>query len=989
MKTEGLRRPAFLSLAALALYLLSRAPFFPAYPISFDALNYMRALERMDVRLHQPQPPGYPLYILLGRVFLWVTGDPHRALLWLSALAGLLAGWALYALGKRLYGQRAGLLAAIFLLSAPAVWFQSEIAAPYTLDLLASIGIGLLAWETMEGKEKAAPWMLAAALGLSGAFRPQTMVFLAPLAAFALWKRGLRSLLGGGLLAAAVFVLGFAPIVTASGGWEGYRAALGHLTEIPAWGQARLDGGSRLLRNALTVLRLTFGAMSEPLWLLALVGIADDGQRSGGRRQGSVVSRQSSAVSGQRSGVSRPPSIVHRLPSTVHRPPSIVYLLWLLPSWVVYVLLWPGNRGTILVSMAPFYLLAARGAEGIIRRRPALGWSLAGAVVLWQVLLFAFLPQQPFGEAWRRYDNAETLRWKEAYYRNRLETVADLPAEGTLVYAVEFRHLQTYLPQYRTFSPPIFDPQGSGRVVSIIEIRDGEQIVHRDPALETLVPPGTRRILLFDLPAEALHAPPEWVQSLPVPDAPPMSLLTLPANARTRWQADGIWAEIPASTSSLSAPGDLTLLLDTPAARPVPPAYGINGWWSDEDAAILTARYAELAPQVVRLPLLAAVIEPDNDNADPHAFEQPFDAGGRHLTYARWFAALRDLGAEVMLYVPYLPEWMAKRPGPTPLTAPYPPADLEEYAELLRVTLRYLVEEIGYPPERIILEPVNEPDLQCGSDPAVACFWRNGDFESLTAVIQVAHREAKAVSPQIRIAGLTTCCTHAMLDRFMESPERAALLDIITYHDYTGGYSIGRALDTGKHLRAYGKPVYLDEYGSTTYWSDGQDGALWHAAVLPQLWAHGLAPIQFSLSEWPGMHAGYNQLGLMSDWNANWQVKPAYYVYRNFYAAIPGAQPVEVRAPEGVIAWAGRNPQSGAVLLWLVNGTWEEKGGELTLEVRGWPEDSALVRVQNPLQAPAEGGTTFRVAAAPEGGLVFKVALPPRSAALVTLTAGR
>ncbi len=578
MRSEVLRRPAFLFPAALAVYLLSRVPFFPDYPISFDALNYMRALERMDVRLHQPQPPGYPLYILLGRAFLRVTGDPHGALLWLSALAGALAGWALYALGKRIYGRRAGLLAAFFLLSAPAVWFQSEVAAPYTLDLLASIGIALLAWETMQGEGKAAPWLLSAALGLSGAFRPQTMAFLVPLAAFALWKRGFRALLGGGLVAGAVFALGFAPIVTASGGWEGYRAALGHITEIPAWRQARLEGGSRLLRNALIVLRLTFGAMSEPLWLLALLGAAAIFHR---RTSGTHVPRPHAAHR-RTSGTHLPrPHTVHRRTSETHlprphaarhrtsethlprphttrrrtsethvpRPHSLVYLLWVLPAWGVYVLLWPGNRGTILVGMAPFYLLAAWGAERLIQHRAALGWAVSLAVVVWQVALFAFLPQQPFGEAWRRYDNAETIRWKEAYYRNRIEAVSRLPVEGTLVYAVEFRHLQTYLPQYHTFSPPIFDPQGSGRAVAIIEIREGKQILHRNPALETLIPPETRRILLFDLPAEALHAPPAWVSSLPVPDAPPLALLTLPQNARARWRADGIWAEVSSSVT--------------------------------------------------------------------------------------------------------------------------------------------------------------------------------------------------------------------------------------------------------------------------------------------------------------------------------------------------------------------------------------------------------------------------------------------------------
>lgn len=963
---------------ALIIALLSRVPFFPNFPTSFDALNYMRALEHMDMRLHQPQPPGYPLYILIGRIFLWVSGDPHRALLYLSAVGSVLAAWALYTLGSRLYGKRTGALAAIFLFTAQAVWYQSELAAPYTLDLLFSIGIALLAWETQHSQRQTSPWLLCILLGLSGAFRPQTMVFLTPLAAFALSKRGWRTLLSGGLLAGAVFAIGFAPIVFASGGWDGYLAALGHITEIPAWGLAHVDGQARLLRNTAIVLRLTLQAMSEPLWLLAAFGVV-------------AGFWQRSAEDG-------------------HNGKWKFYLLWLLPAWAIYILLWPGNRGTILVSMAPFYLLAALGTNYLIRRQVAAGWSVAAFIVVWHIALFAFLPQQVFGEHWQRYNNAATIRWKADYYRNRLDAVSRLPAEGTLVYAVEFRHLQTYLPQYHVFSPPIFDPQGSGAVVSIIEIRQGEQIVQRNPALEALIPPDTRRIVLFDLPPEVIHAPPAWITSLPVPDAAPLTLLTLPADASAHWTAAGIQASPPTAESlapaaeasppepfptapSTAGPADISILLNAPHEAPPPLAYGVNGWWSDEDADLLSARYAELAPKVVRLPLMAAIIEPVNDNDNPNnadkrhfGFEQPFDTGNRHLTYARWFAALRDLDVDIMLYIPYLPAWMAKHPGPTPLTAPYPPADMDEYAELVRVTLHYLVEDIGYPPERIIFEPVNEPDLQCGSDPAVACFWRNGNFESLTAVIQTAQREAKAVSPHIRIAGLTTCCTHAMLDRFMEDPTRAALLDIITYHDYSSGFSIGRALDTGTHLQTYDKPVYLDEYGSTTYWSDGTEGALWHAAVLPQLWAHGIVPIQFSLSEWPGMHAGYNQLGLMHDWQADWQVKPAYFVYQNFYAAIPGLQPVTVRAPQGIFSWGGIDPARGHIVLWLVNGAWQENGGELTLEISDFSGESVLIQVQDTLRSPAQDQTTFQVVASPEGSIRFKVHLPPRTAQIVFLT---
>ena len=42
------------------------------------------------MRLHQPHPPGYLLYLWMGRALLPLAGDPHRALVWLSPLfAGL------------------------------------------------------------------------------------------------------------------------------------------------------------------------------------------------------------------------------------------------------------------------------------------------------------------------------------------------------------------------------------------------------------------------------------------------------------------------------------------------------------------------------------------------------------------------------------------------------------------------------------------------------------------------------------------------------------------------------------------------------------------------------------------------------------------------------------------------------------------------------------------------------------------------------------
>jgi len=87
-----------------------------------------------------------------------------------------------------------------------------------------------------------------------------------------------------------------------------------------------------------------------------------------------------------------------------------------------------------------------------------------------------------------------------------------------------------------------------------------------------------------------------------------------------------------------------------------PTDYGINGWWTDEDADLWRARYAQLAPKVVRVIAHQTVLEPVNDNDDPNVinwkgfhFNDPFPIPAsyglcmdcQYLSEARWHKWLR------------------------------------------------------------------------------------------------------------------------------------------------------------------------------------------------------------------------------------------------------------------------------------------------------------------------------------------------------------
>ena len=353
--------------------------------------------------------------------------------------------------------------------------------------------------------------------------------------------------------------------------------------------------------------------------------------------------------------------------------------------------------------------------------------------------------------------------------------------------------------------------------------------------------------------------------------------------------------------------------------------YGTSGWWTDQDAELWRARYAELKPQVVRLLLVQALLEPANDDDDPTHIDAArfnFDKavplpGGRTATYRSWFETLRDLDITVMLYEPYLAGWLSAN-GDAGLYSTYPPRSIAEYGEFIEATLRFMIDEVGYRPEKIILEPVNEPDLHCGQDPAVPCFWQNWTMDDLMAVLQAARDVAQTVDPAIRMVGPSICCDETLVHRLMQEYDGSKLFDGLTYHRYERGFDQEYALQVGRRLANWGLPVYLNEYGSPKYWSDGVEGALWHAAALAQFWPAGIAPLQFPMSEFPEMHQGYNRLGLFRDWEGGWEVKPAYGVYVAFFQHLGALTPVSTTTDLPFFVAAGCRRRTSAAF-WVVN----------------------------------------------------------------------
>jgi hypothetical protein len=113
---------AGLALVFLALHL----PYIPTSLEDLDSINFALGVRQFDVAHHQPHPPGYPVYIALGKLVHAAVPDEARALALLSIVAGALGAVAMAALFGRLTGVGRSTWVAVALgLTSPLYWFTA------------------------------------------------------------------------------------------------------------------------------------------------------------------------------------------------------------------------------------------------------------------------------------------------------------------------------------------------------------------------------------------------------------------------------------------------------------------------------------------------------------------------------------------------------------------------------------------------------------------------------------------------------------------------------------------------------------------------------------------------------------------------------------------------------------------------------------------------------------------------------------------------
>src|SRR5436190_4105625 len=163
------RKSTVITLSVLALCGgVSRLVFVRETPINWDAVQFQLALSHFDLSAHQPHPPGYILYVFLGRVLNLMVDNSGLALSFLSVLCSALAVPLLYWLALRIFDDEGVAVGAtLLLLASPLALFYGSVALTYAPEMLLSIVVAGLAWKARGKRDVPGTIMLGVALGVA------------------------------------------------------------------------------------------------------------------------------------------------------------------------------------------------------------------------------------------------------------------------------------------------------------------------------------------------------------------------------------------------------------------------------------------------------------------------------------------------------------------------------------------------------------------------------------------------------------------------------------------------------------------------------------------------------------------------------------------------------------------------------------------------------------------------------------------------------
>ncbi|MBI2415739.1 MAG: DUF2723 domain-containing protein [Candidatus Kerfeldbacteria bacterium] len=363
--------------------LITTIPYFSRQPFNWDAAQFELGVRHFSLHMHQPHPPGYPLYIALGKLVALAV-SPRAALVMITIMIASCAVLGMYYVVWRWYGQRwLAVIVTLLFATNPLFWLYRVVPLTYVVDAAVTIWLSiftLASFHTLQQQQRDHYGYAAAILlGIASGFRPSLVVLFLPVLAIHWWRmRRWQSISVSLVMMVALVLVWLIPLLLLSGGpaayWidsiEQYRSAA-ETTSIVA--------GASWSANWETIVTLgqSLLAVGNVLWLV--VGVM-------------AVSK------------------IYQLAHTKRWPDwryVIFGVAWIMPSLLVYGLIHFGQIGYLLTIIPSLYLPVAAGLYWCSQHARrwwygvgvmvGLAWLVQASIFLWLVPAYthpAYLPQR-------------------------------------------------------------------------------------------------------------------------------------------------------------------------------------------------------------------------------------------------------------------------------------------------------------------------------------------------------------------------------------------------------------------------------------------------------------------------------------------------------------------------------------------------------------------------------------------------------------------
>ena len=312
------------------MVLLSRIPFMSHFLYEYDSVSYALAFQHFNISIYQPQAPGYIFFVALGKIVNLFFNNPNTSMIFISIVFSILTVILVYFLAKQMFSREIGVVACIFLIFNFVFWLYGETATIYMSESLFATLIAYTSYQLLKGNNRFL-YISAIVLGLASGFRQDLIILMFPLWFFCLvyhdfdYKKLFKALIV--LIASAM--TWFIPTILLSGGLWNYLR-LDHLQLIVYSIQSNSIFFGASLLNQLTMDNMLL------IWTIFEIGVFSI-----------VILIFYTYFNSKR---------IFRI-SNFKNPQIKFLILWIMPAFLFYLLLYIAKQGYTLVYLPVFALL--------------------------------------------------------------------------------------------------------------------------------------------------------------------------------------------------------------------------------------------------------------------------------------------------------------------------------------------------------------------------------------------------------------------------------------------------------------------------------------------------------------------------------------------------------------------------------------------------------------------------------------------------------